>query len=177
MGPTPMACGVIRATPSIIPVRAVCRSHKINARLSSRSALLEYADIPKLKPDFATPRVDRATRAVMVRWVNALKTDPRTAVCHPPDAAGTAASSGVNGLEQRHPGDYAQRYNTGRDNSGNHTGDTDIAERACCRAHPAPPHKSCYVRREVLAPVSIATPAEASATTTESICHPLSRRQ
>lgn len=58
------------------------------------------------------------------------------------------SAAALQRLEQRHPDDYAQRYDTGRVNSGNYTSDTDIAERTCCRAHPAPPPRSCCVCRD-----------------------------
>ena len=66
---------------------------------------------------------------------------------HPAARCGGKQLSGrrLQGLEQRHPGDYAQRYDTDRDNRANQTSDTDIAERTCCRAHPAAPPKSCCI--------------------------------
>lgn len=63
--------------------------------------------------------------------------------------------------KQRNPGDYAERYKTDRNNGGNYTSHADITKRTRCRAHPAPPPKSCSVPN----PVFLARPVPSSGRT------------
>ncbi len=139
--------------PGSIESRAICRSHKINAAMSRTNTLFEYTDASETESICACH--GRAEWPAPPPFAGA-----RSARQGP--AAGLAESlqapeRNSKDLEQRHPGDYAQRYKTNRNNSGNHAGDTDVAERTCCRAHPAAPPKSCCISSKLRSIVTAVT--------------------
>lgn len=135
---------------------ATCRSHKIKAPLSTTSTLLEYTDAPELR-SLSCPTLADLPASCPGRSTS-LNTKEKAA-SKPPFRTGIYRHrERFKVSKQRNPGDYAERYKTDRNNSGNHTSHADITKRTRCRAHPAPPPKSCSVPN----PVSLARPVPSS---------------